>query len=67
MATKVKKVLKKIVKKVKKAAKKAPLKLSDSEIKKIFVLHKKGKTQREIAREIGRSRSAVFYQLNKVR
>ena len=40
-------------------------KLTAEEIKTIKQLSKKGKSGRQIAKEIGRSRSAVWYQLQK--
>ncbi len=40
-------------------------KLTKKEIKKIKDLYSKGKSERAIAKEIGCSRSAVWYQLQK--
>jgi len=39
--------------------------LTKKEIKRIWVLNRKGKSQRAIAEKIGCSRSAVWYQLQK--
>jgi biotin operon repressor len=40
-------------------------KLTEKQIAKIKALHKKGKSERAIAEEIGCSRSTVWYQLQK--
>jgi biotin operon repressor len=40
-------------------------KLSTEQIARIKSLHKAGKSEREIAKELGCSRSAVWYQLHK--
>lgn len=40
-------------------------KLTSSQIAKIKTLHKQGKSERQIAKLIGCSRSAVWYQINK--
>ena len=41
------------------------IKLSTKQIARIKALHKQGKSQRQIAKEVGCSRSAVWYQLQK--
>lgn len=41
-------------------------KLSSAEIAKIKTLHQAGKSERAIAKVIGRSRSAVWYQIQKL-
>lgn len=60
-----KKTVKKAVTKAKKAVGRTPAPLTAKEIKRIHVLNKKGLSQRAIAQDIKRSRSAVFYQLQK--
>ena len=40
-------------------------KLTNKQIERIFSLSQKGLSQREIAKKIGRSRSAVWYHLTK--
>lgn len=42
-------------------------KLSGDQIAKIKTLHKKGESERAIARAIGVSRSAVWYQIQKAK